>query len=87
MANLIILFFVTFSAALLGVVPPGLINLNAAKISTNKGKLNGIIGWSDTQWNMVWMGKHGITLWGITWETLSPPSGVLGRLPPTEAAT
>lgn len=43
MANLIILFFVTFSAALLGVVPPGLINLNAAKISTHKGKLNGII--------------------------------------------
>lgn len=42
MSNLIILFFVTFSAALLGVVPPGLVNITAAKISTEKGKLNGI---------------------------------------------
>ncbi|AXG68394.1 hypothetical protein KORDIASMS9_00609 [Kordia sp. SMS9] len=43
MTDLIILFFITFSAALLGVVPPGLINITAAKISTQKGKLNGII--------------------------------------------
>ncbi|MFK7750825.1 MAG: lysine transporter LysE [Kordia sp.] len=43
MADLIILFFITFSAALLGVVPPGLINITAAKISTQKGKLNGVI--------------------------------------------
>jgi threonine/homoserine/homoserine lactone efflux protein len=43
MTDLIILFFVTFSAALLGVVPPGLINITAAKISTQKGKLNGVI--------------------------------------------
>lgn len=42
MTDLIILFFVTFSAALLGVVPPGLINITAAKISTQKGKLNGV---------------------------------------------
>ncbi len=37
-----ILFFATFSAALMGVVPPGLINMTAAKISTQKGKANGI---------------------------------------------
>jgi len=43
MTDLIILFFVTFSAALLGVVPPGLINITAAKISTQKGKMNGVI--------------------------------------------
>ena len=43
MTDLIILFFITFSAALLGVVPPGLINIPAAKISTQKGKLNGVI--------------------------------------------
>ncbi len=43
MTDLIILFFITFSAALLGVVPPGLINITAAKISTQKGKMNGII--------------------------------------------
>ncbi|EID76778.1 LysE family transporter [Imtechella halotolerans] len=43
MTHLIILFFVTFSAALMGVVPPGLINLTAAKTSATKGKLNGIL--------------------------------------------
>jgi threonine/homoserine/homoserine lactone efflux protein len=43
MTDFIILFFVTFSAALLGVVPPGLINITAAKISTQKGQLNGVI--------------------------------------------
>jgi len=43
MTDLIILFFVTFSAALLGVVPPGLINITAAKISTQKGQMNGVI--------------------------------------------
>ncbi|MCH2192517.1 lysine transporter LysE [Kordia sp.] len=43
MTDLIILFFITFSAALLGVVPPGLINITAAKISTQKGKMNGVV--------------------------------------------
>lgn len=43
MTDIIILFFITFSAALLGVVPPGLINITAAKISTQKGKLNGVV--------------------------------------------
>ena len=43
MTDLIILFFITFSAALMGVVPPGLINITAAKISTQKGKMNGVI--------------------------------------------
>ncbi|WP_430411548.1 lysine transporter LysE [Kordia sp.] len=43
MTDFIILFFITFSAALLGVVPPGLINITAAKISTQKGKINGVI--------------------------------------------
>lgn len=43
MKHLAILFFSTFSAALMGVVPPGLINMTAAKISSRKGRSNGII--------------------------------------------
>ena len=43
MAHLLILFFVTFSAAFMATVPPGLLNMNAAKTSVEKGKLNGII--------------------------------------------
>jgi threonine/homoserine/homoserine lactone efflux protein len=43
MAHLIILFFVTFSAAFMATVPPGLLNMNAAKTSVKKGKLNGIM--------------------------------------------
>ena len=38
MEHLIILFFATFSAAFMATVPPGLLNLNAAKISVKKGK-------------------------------------------------
>jgi len=38
-----ILFFATFSAAFMATVPPGLLNMNAAKVSVEKGKLNGII--------------------------------------------
>ncbi len=38
MIHLIILFFATFSAAFMATVPPGLLNLNAAKISVKKGK-------------------------------------------------
>jgi len=34
-----ILFFTTYSAAFMGVVIPGLINMTAAKISAKKGKL------------------------------------------------
>jgi len=41
--HLLILFFATFSAAFMATVPPGLLNMNAAKISVEKGKLNGII--------------------------------------------
>jgi threonine/homoserine/homoserine lactone efflux protein len=41
--HLLILFFVTFSAAFIATVPPGLLNMNAAKTSVEKGKLNGII--------------------------------------------
>ncbi len=41
--HLLILFFVTFSAAFMATVPPGLLNMNAAKTSVEKGKLNGII--------------------------------------------
>lgn len=43
MTHLIILFFVTFSAAFMATVPPGLLNMNAAKTSVEKGKNNGII--------------------------------------------
>lgn len=38
MKHLAILFFATFSAAFMATVPPGLLNLNAAKISVKKGK-------------------------------------------------
>ncbi|MEB8328604.1 LysE family transporter [Flavobacteriaceae bacterium KMM 6897] len=43
MTHLIILFFATFSAAFMATVPPGLLNMNAAKTSVDKGKPNGII--------------------------------------------
>lgn len=43
MTHLLILFFVTFSAAFMAAVPPGLLNMNAAKTSVEKGKNNGII--------------------------------------------
>ena len=43
MTHLVILFFVTFSAAFMATVPPGLLNMNAAKTCVEKGKLNGII--------------------------------------------
>ena len=42
MEHLIILFFATFSAAFMATVPPGLLNMNAAKISVEKGRKNGI---------------------------------------------
>ncbi|MEO9892156.1 LysE family transporter [Aurantibacter sp.] len=43
MTHLLILFFATFSAAFMATVPPGLLNMNAAKVSVTKGKLNGIV--------------------------------------------
>ncbi|APQ16994.1 LysE family transporter [Maribacter hydrothermalis] len=43
MQQLPILFFFTFGAAFLASLPPGLLNLNAAKTSVEKGKANGII--------------------------------------------
>ena len=43
MQHLLILFFATFSAAFMATVPPGLLNVNAAKTSVEKGKPNGII--------------------------------------------
>ncbi|NDV41737.1 LysE family transporter [Flagellimonas sediminis] len=43
MTHILILFFATFSAAFMATVPPGLLNMNAAKISVEKGKLNGVI--------------------------------------------
>ncbi len=43
MTHLAILFFVTYSAAFMATVPPGLLNMNAAKVSVKKGKLNGIV--------------------------------------------
>jgi len=43
MSHLLILFFATFSAAFMATVPPGLLNMNAAKTSVEKGKINGII--------------------------------------------
>ena len=43
MTHLLILFFATYSAAFMATVPPGLLNMNAAKTSVEKGKLDGII--------------------------------------------
>ena len=43
MTHLLILFFVTYSAAFMATVPPGLLNMNVAKTSVKKGKLNGIM--------------------------------------------
>ena len=43
MTHLILLFFATFSAAFMATVPPGLLNMNAAKTSVEKGRLNGVI--------------------------------------------
>ncbi len=43
MTHILILFFATFSAAFMATVPPGLLNMNAAKTSVEKGKVNGII--------------------------------------------
>ncbi|MFS4468669.1 LysE family translocator [Maribacter sp. 2210JD10-5] len=43
MQQLAILFFSTFSAAFLATAPPGLLNMNVAKTSVEKGKANGIM--------------------------------------------
>lgn len=43
MTHLLILFFATFSAAFMATIPPGLLNMNAAKTSVKKGKNNAII--------------------------------------------
>ena len=43
MTHVLILFFATFSAAFMATVPPGLLNMNAAKTSVEKGKLDGVI--------------------------------------------
>lgn len=43
MTHILILFFATFSAAFMATVPPGLLNMNAAKTSVEKGKMNGVI--------------------------------------------
>jgi threonine/homoserine/homoserine lactone efflux protein len=43
MNHLLILFFATFSAAFMATVPPGLLNMNAAKVSVEKGKTNALI--------------------------------------------
>ena len=43
MSHLFILFFATFSASLMAVVFPGLINITAANTSAKKGKTSGMI--------------------------------------------
>ena len=43
MSHLLILFFVTYSAAFMATVPPGLLNMSAAKISIEKGPNNAYI--------------------------------------------
>lgn len=43
MTHLLVLFFATFSAAFMATVPPGLLNMNAAKASVEKGKAAGVI--------------------------------------------
>ncbi|MBC9797417.1 LysE family transporter [Sinomicrobium weinanense] len=43
MTHVVILFFATFSAATMGVLLPGLVNMTAAKTSAQKGRTNGIL--------------------------------------------
>lgn len=43
MTHIFILFFATYSAAFMGVVIPGLINMTAAKTSAKKGRLAAIL--------------------------------------------
>jgi len=43
MTQLLTLFITTFSAAFLASAPPGLLNVNAAKTSVEKGKSNGVM--------------------------------------------
>lgn len=43
MTQLFTLFIATFSAAFLASAPPGLLNVNAAKTSVEKGKNNGVM--------------------------------------------
>jgi threonine/homoserine/homoserine lactone efflux protein len=43
MTHLLTLFFATFSAAFMATVFPGLLNMNAAKTSVEKGKTAGIV--------------------------------------------
>lgn len=43
MTHLITLFFATFSAAFMATVFPGLLNMNAAKTSVEKGKVAGLM--------------------------------------------
>lgn len=43
MTHLTWLFLLTFSAAFLATIPPGLLNMNAAKTSVEKGRSNGVI--------------------------------------------
>lgn len=43
MEHLLILFFATFAAAFLATVPPGLLNMNAAKVSVEKGKRSALV--------------------------------------------
>ena len=41
--NITFIFFLGLFLAFVGVIPPGLLNMNAAKTSVKKGKLNGIM--------------------------------------------
>jgi len=43
MTQLVLLFLVTLIAAMVASAPPGLLNVNAAKVSIEKGKKDGII--------------------------------------------
>ena len=43
MTQLALLFFATLVAAVLASAPPGLLNVNAAKVSVEKGKKNGVV--------------------------------------------
>ena len=43
MTQLVLLFVATFVAAVLASAPPGLLNVNAAKVSGERGKKNGIL--------------------------------------------
>lgn len=62
MTHLLILFFATFSAALMGVVFPGLVNITAARTGTQKGKQGGVIFAAGASLTVVFQAYLGVLI-------------------------